>query len=104
MGYLISIAHRAERDLVSLFEEIDAAHSDVAMKWYMGLIKSIRTLGNLPNRCSAAPENPQFRHLFYGRTNSVYRVIFRVSEKQKRVEVLHIRHGARREPEASDLG
>jgi plasmid stabilization system protein ParE len=30
-------------------------------------------------------------------------VIYRVLEKQKRVEVLHIRHGARREPKAADL-
>jgi len=30
-------------------------------------------------------------------------VIYRVRENQKRVEVLHIRHGARRTLQASDL-
>lgn len=32
-----------------------------------------------------------------------YRVICRVLEKQKQVEVLHIRHGARRKLKPSDL-
>jgi plasmid stabilization system protein ParE len=43
------------------------------------------------------------RHLLYGRKPSIYRVIYRVREKQKKVEVLHIRHGARRQVKPSDL-
>ncbi len=34
---------------------------------------------------------------------NIYRVIYRISEKQKQVEVLHIRHGARGRLKASDL-
>jgi hypothetical protein len=33
----------------------------------------------------------------------MYRAIYRVVEKDKRVEVLHIRHGARREFKGSDV-
>jgi len=43
------------------------------------------------------------RRLLYGRRPHVYHVIYRVLEKQKRVEVLHIRHGARRKLKPSDL-
>jgi hypothetical protein len=41
------------------------------------------------------PENSKLRHLLYGNKPHIYRAIFRVGEKQKLVEVLHIRHGAR---------
>jgi mRNA-degrading endonuclease RelE of RelBE toxin-antitoxin system len=49
-----------------------------------------------PNRCPVTPEKKTVRHLLYGRKHYVYRVIYRVLEKQKVVEVLHIRHGARK--------
>jgi plasmid stabilization system protein ParE len=49
------------------------------------------------------PERGDVRHLLYGNRPHVYRVIYRVIEKQKRVEVLHIRHGARQEFGADEL-
>jgi len=36
----------------------------------------------------------RLRHLLYGHKPHVYRLIYRIVEKPKRVEVLHIRHGA----------
>jgi len=95
MPYLVDITSRAERDLVRLYEEIDAGHSDAALQWYRGLKEAILSLEERPNRCPATPENRQFRHLLYGHKPHVYRVIFHVLERQKHVEVLHIRHGAR---------
>ncbi|MGO9094093.1 MAG: type II toxin-antitoxin system RelE/ParE family toxin [Bryobacteraceae bacterium] len=103
MAYLVSIAARAERDLARLYEEIDAKHSGAALKWYRGLKDAILSLEEQPNRCPATPEKRQFRHLLYGHKRHVYRVIYRVLEGKKRVEVLHIRHGARRRLKASDL-
>jgi plasmid stabilization system protein ParE len=41
--------------------------------------------------------------LLYGHKPNVYRVIYRVLEKLKKVEVLTIRHGARRKLKPSDL-
>jgi plasmid stabilization system protein ParE len=102
MAYLVSIASRAERDFASLYEEIDAGQSDAALKWYRGLKEAILSLEELPNRCPATPEKGQLRHLLYGHRPHVYRVIYRVLERQKRVEVLHIRHGARKGFRASD--
>jgi plasmid stabilization system protein ParE len=96
MAYLVSITPRAERDLASLYEEIHAGDSEAAWKWYRGLKEAVLSLEELPFRCPTAPEKSQLRHLLYGRKPYVYRVIFRVLEKEKRVEVVHIRHGARR--------
>jgi plasmid stabilization system protein ParE len=103
MAYLVNIAVRAERDFASLYQQIHAAESGAAWKWYMGLKKAILSLEEMPYRCPATRENRQLRHLLYGRKPHVYRIIYRVLEKQKRVDVLHIRHGARREITESDL-
>ena len=43
------------------------------------------------------PEDNNLRHLLYGNKPHIYRVIFRISPESKAVEILHIRHGARRE-------
>jgi plasmid stabilization system protein ParE len=103
MAYLVNITFRAERDLVYLYAEINAAESAVARKWYEGLKRQILTLEKFPNRCPATPEKKAVRHFLYGRRPYVYRVIYRVIEKRKIVEVLHIRHGSRNEFRASDL-
>ena len=103
MAYLVNITSRAERDLAHLYGEINATHSDAALKWYRGLKEAILSLEDHPNRCPATPEKKELRHLLYGRKPHVYRVIFRVLEKQKHVDVLHIRHGARRKLKTSDL-
>ncbi len=103
MVYRVNITLRAERDLEHLYDEINAASSDAARKWYEGLKRQILSLEKLPNRCPVTPEKKTVRHLLYGRKPHVYRVIFRGIEKRKLVEVLHIRHGARDRFRTSDL-
>jgi len=103
MGYLVKVTARAQRDLVLLYGEINAELSDAALEWYRGLKSAILSLEHHPNRCPFTPENIRFRHLLYGNKPHVYRVIYRVLEKEKRVEVLHIRHGARQNVTSSDL-
>lgn len=103
MAYLVNVTLRAERDLAHLFGEINAEYSDAALKWYRGLKEAILSLEDHPDRCPATPEKKELRHLLYGHKPQVYRVIFRVLEKQKQVDVLHIRHGARRKLKTSDL-
>ena len=96
MAYLVNLTSRAGRDLANLYAEINAGRSDAALKWFLGLKKAILSLENYPNRSPTTPEKKELRHLLYGNKPHVYRVIFRVLEKQKQVDVLHIRHGARR--------
>jgi toxin ParE1/3/4 len=103
MAYLVNLTTRAQRDLAHLYGEIHAEHSDAALKWYRGLKEAILSLEERPNRCPVTPENDKFRHLLYGNKPYIYRAIYRVLEKQKQVDVLHIRHGARRRFKASDV-
>ena len=101
MAYLVNITPRAERDFASLYHEIHAGESDAALKWYRGLKEAVLSLEEQPNRCPATPEKRQLRHLLYGSKPHIYRVIYRVMEKQKRVDILHVRHGARKKLESS---
>jgi len=103
MAYLVNIPSRAQRDLTCLYARINAQYSDAALNWYRGLKKAILSLEERSNRCTVARKRDKLRHLLYGHKPHVYRVIFRVLEKQKQVEVLHIRHSARRKFKSSDL-
>jgi toxin ParE1/3/4 len=103
MAYLVKIASRAERDLTRLYEAINATHSEAALEWYGDLKKAIFSLQEKPNRCPEAHEKNGLRHLLYGHMPHIYRVIYRILERQKSVEVLHVRHGARQELKTSDL-
>jgi plasmid stabilization system protein ParE len=103
MAYLVDITSRAERDLADLYGKINAEHSDVALQWYRGLKEAILSLEKHPNRCPMTRERDKLRHLLYGHKPHIDRVIFRVLKSQKRVEVLHVRHAARRKLRASDL-
>lgn len=96
MAYFVKLMPRAKRDLALLFAQGHAAESDAAFAWYEGLKHAILSLEKSPNRCAITPENKSVRHLLYGRKPHIYRVIYRVLEKRKEVEVLHVRHGARR--------
>ncbi len=103
MAYLVNITSRAERDLAELYCRINAESSDTAMKWYRGLKNEILSLEEYPLRCPVFHAKDKLRQLLYGGKPHVYLVIYRVLQKQKRVEVLHIRYGARRKAKASDL-
>ena len=103
MAYLVNVATRAARDLVLIFDAINAEHSDDALKWYRGLKEALLSLEDHPNRCSETPENAKLRHLLYGKRPHIYRVIYRVTEKSKQVDVLHIRHGARERFKRSEI-
>jgi len=104
VAYLVNITDRAERDLALLYEEIEAGGSNAARRWYQGLKQAILGLEEAPCIWPATHEARLLRHILYGRRpHSVYRVIYRVLEKRKTVEVLHVRHGSRRQFKASDL-
>jgi plasmid stabilization system protein ParE len=96
MAYRVEITQRAERDLLSLYHQINAEDSIHARQWYFGLKAAIRSLRALPNRAPTTPEGKKLRHLLYGTKPHVYRVIYRVRNRARRVEILHIRHGARK--------
>jgi toxin ParE1/3/4 len=103
LDYRVRFTKRARRDLFLLGQQINVAESEAAQKWYWGLREAIRKLRRQPNRCPITPEDGSLRHLLNGRKTNIYRVIYRVLEGEKQVEVLHIRHGARGRFRLSDI-
>jgi toxin ParE1/3/4 len=103
MAYLVNTTSHAEWDLARLYRQVNAEHSDMAMRWYLGIKEAILSLEQRPNRCPLTRRKDKLRHLLYGHKPHIYRIIYRVLEKQKLVEVLHIRHAARRRLKPSDL-
>jgi toxin ParE1/3/4 len=95
MAYLVNVTARTERDLALIFAGIDAEHSDAALNWCRRLKEAILSLDEHPKRCPETSENARLRHLLYGNKPDIYRVIYRIAEKDRQVDVLHIRHGAR---------
>jgi plasmid stabilization system protein ParE len=97
---------RAERDLLDIYDWTGASSSDTALTWYRGLKDAIRSLSNksrpLPGDAGRQqPPAPALRP--QAACLHVYRVIYRVIERQKQVDVLHVRHGARQEFKNGDL-
>jgi toxin ParE1/3/4 len=82
MAYLVSLTERAERDLTHLYEEINAEHSDAALRWYRGFKEAILSLEEQPSRCPVTPESDKFRHLLYGNKPHIYRAISRVGKTE----------------------
>ncbi len=103
MAYLVNFTARAERDFSFQYARIRAADSALALKWYRGFTEAILSLEENPNRRLVTPESDEYGQLLYGNKPHIYRAIYRVLETQKRVEVLHIRHGARRRFKRTDV-
>ncbi len=98
MAYRVELTDRAARDLRLLFLHIHAEESDAAARWFNGMEQAIETLSEFPRRCPVAPESRRgqvIRQLLCGNKPHIYRILFRVTAKDRAVLVIHIRHGAR---------
>ena len=95
MPYHVDITRRAERDLAAIFGAIDAANSRTSARWNSGLVQSLLTLEISPRQCPKTPEDPNLRHLLFGKKPHVCRVIYALDERLQIVTILHIRDGAR---------
>ncbi len=96
MAYVVKIMPRAQADLERICEWLTARSPLHSQDWFEGLVDAIESLQERPNRCPLAPEfrAKRVRHLLYGKGRRVYRILFRVRDEI--VEVLTVRHGARR--------
>jgi toxin ParE1/3/4 len=107
MAYRVEFAARAARDLEVLYVEKNVAESQAASRWYNRLEDAIFALEMFPYRCPVTPEarklKRRLRQLLYGNNPHVYRVIYEVDELHRRVRILTIRHGARKQTTFSDM-
>jgi plasmid stabilization system protein ParE len=100
MTFRVETTAAAEQDADAILDWLLSEHAgDTGTRWFLALQDAIASLAEFPERCPVAPESVQFpfevRHLLYGKTPHVYRILFTI--KGQKVHVLHIRHG-RRQP------
>ena len=95
MAYLVRLAERALRDMEAIYEFIEADAAENAFAWFRELSEAVYRLERFPERGTPVPENKKLRQLFFGKRPSTYRIIFAVDKRNRAVNILHIRHGAR---------
>jgi len=95
---------RALRDLGYIYREIEAENRATAHRWFNGLADAIQGLENQPLRGHVTSESEQHRQLLYGRGRNAYRIIYQTVVRHRVVNVVHIRHGARKkfDPDQED--
>jgi plasmid stabilization system protein ParE len=74
-----------------------------ADRWFRGFVSAVFSLADLPSRCPLIPEIDDFpfelRHLiFYS-----HRIVFRLDEVGKTVEILRVYHGSRKKIGPDDV-
>jgi len=95
MPYLVRLADRALRDMEAIYEFIEADTSEKAFAWFHDLAETIYSLERFPERGARVPESKNLRQLLFGKKPNTYRIIFALDKRNRVVNVLHIRHGAR---------
>ena len=105
MAFRVRILPRAKHDLETIYRRVIQESPLQGSDWYNGLQRSIYSLQDLPERCPVASklstQTDLVRRLLYGTYPHVYKVYYHVIGNT--VEIMHIRHGARREPKRRDL-
>jgi plasmid stabilization system protein ParE len=90
--YGVMVTPEAETGIVDAFLYILERSPLYAEKWLRALYKKIDSLEQMPERCPLARENDYFedtlRHLVF----KSYRIIFRVEEAKRVVQILYLRH------------
>lgn len=104
MAFRVEIEPEALEDLDSIADYIKARSSfATAEKWFNGMMNDIASLKEMPARCPLAPEakelGAEIRLLLHGKKNRGYKIYFTIHQKTESsgsVQVLHVRHWARK--------
>lgn len=101
MKHKVALTARAARDAEEAYEYIAREAPNTALAWYERLLDEIRTLESFPRRCPLAREATALRRpvrqLLFGN----YRILFIIQSNS--VNILHIRHAARRDASKDEL-
>ena len=97
MAFQVRVTEIANDDLAALVRFIARDNPPAAERFGSALIEKLKMLREQPLLGRIVPEraDPNLREIIH----RPYRVVYRVNEQRKEVEVLRFWHGARGEPE-----
>jgi plasmid stabilization system protein ParE len=105
MAYRVRFRPRAEQDLEAIYRYLIQEAPLRGPQWIDGLEEALYSLREAPQRCPVvrvfSRPTVAVRKLLHGRYPHVYRVYFNIEATI--VWILHIRHGARKEPQRREL-
>ncbi len=90
MTYKVDISIPALQDAEDAFLQIRQFNLEASKSWYEGLLESVFSLEEFPNRCPIAPESEiigrEIRQLLYGKRRQIYRIFLKFLKKKKQSE------------------
>ena len=95
MLYRVNLTERVLRELDDIYAEIHAAHSAGAARWFSRLEDTITLLSDNPRMGKPTREDKSVREIIYGNKPHLYRILYEVDDRSRRVDVLSIWHGRR---------
>jgi plasmid stabilization system protein ParE len=107
MIYRVITQPRAFADINETCDYLARRYSSAAAyAWYAGCSGAIDSLAQQPHRCQLARESAklgiELRQLLYRRRRNVHRILFTIEDDV--VRILCVRHSARDELTAEDIG
>jgi toxin ParE1/3/4 len=100
MAFRVRLTPRAAGDADAIYHRVTVEALLAGARWYDRLMETLQSLGTFPERGQIVKGFSRSDHLvrriLFGRKPNVYRIYYSVEGET--VYVLHIRHGARREP------
>ena len=100
MAYRVRLTPRAAGDADAIYRRVTVEAPFAGPRWYGRLIETLRSLDTFPERGQIVKSLSRSEHLvrriLFGRKPNVYRIYYSIEGET--VRILHIRHGARREP------
>ena len=98
MAFKVLITERANQDLANIVRYVARDRRTAAERLGYSLIDAVKLLADFPAMGRVVPErnSPNIREIIQG----PYRIIYRVDEDRKTVEVLRFWHAARGNPQS----
>jgi plasmid stabilization system protein ParE len=94
VDYRLVYTEKAVNDFAEIFGQIADDDPVAASSFGRSLKGHVHLLTRFPHMGSTMRKRPRVRKLIH----SLYLIYYRVHESERLVEVLHIRHGARKPP------
>ena len=105
MAYRIKFLPKAKNDLETIYRRIIQAAPLHGPPWFNGLQRAVYSLRSNAERAVAVPHLSSadcvVRQLLYGSYPHIYKVYYQIVGEA--VEIMHIRHAARKQPRRRDL-
>jgi toxin ParE1/3/4 len=94
VDYRLLYTQRALNDLAEIIGQIAEDDADAASRFGSSLLDHVDLLVRFPRMGSIIRRRPQVRKLVH----SPFLIYYRLDEVNRMIEVIHLRHGARKPP------